>query len=78
MQKFKQEVLIQYLYGETSTQLSLAIDLALQESWELQHELNTLKRSLKQLDQLQIQSPRKNSVKAILNYAKSTDEVAQG
>ncbi len=75
MQKFKQEVLMQYLYGETSTQLTLAIEQALQEDWKLQDELNTLKRTMKQLDSLKLQAPRKKAVNAILNYAKSTDEV---
>lgn len=78
MQKFKQEVLMQYLYGETSTQLTLAIEKALVEDWELQDEINTLKRTMKQLDTLKLSSPRKSSINAIVNYAKSTIEIPQG
>ena len=78
MQKFKQEVLMQYLYGEASTQLTIAIEQALQEDWELQDELNTLRRTIKQLDTLQLSSPRKSTINSILNYAKSTVEVTHG
>jgi hypothetical protein len=75
MQKFKQEVLMQYLYKETSTEVTLAIESALLEDWELQDEINTLKRTMKQMDTLNLRSPRKSTIAAILSYAKATDEV---
>ncbi len=73
MEKFKQEVLMQYLYGEASKEVRLAIEEALHEDWELQEELKMLKRTVKQLDSLKLKSPRTSSVNAILNYAKSTE-----
>ena len=76
MEKFKQEDLIQYLYKETSTELSFAIELALQNDWELQDEVKTLVRTIKQLNVLKMRSPRQSTINAILNYAKATDEVA--
>lgn len=76
MEKFKQEDLIQYLYKETSTELSFAIELALQNDWELQDEVKTLERTIKQLNVLKMRSPRQSTINAILNYAKATDEVA--
>lgn len=75
MEKFKQEVLMQYLYGEASKQVSNAIEEALQADWELQEELKLLKRTVKQLSNLQLKSPRVSSVNAILNYAKSTEVI---
>ncbi len=75
MQTFKQEVLIQYLYKETSPEVTLAIETALQEDWQLQDELKMLERTTKQLDKLALRSPRQSSINAILNYAKATDEV---
>jgi hypothetical protein len=77
MQKFKQEVLMQYLYKETSTELSLAIESALQEDWELHDEMKTLERTIKQLDEFKLRSPRQSTINAILSYAKATEAVAQ-
>ena len=76
MEKFKQEDLIQYLYKETSTELSFVIELALQNDWELQDEVKTLERTIKQLNVLKMRSPRQSTINAIFNYAKATDEVA--
>jgi hypothetical protein len=76
MQKFKQELLMQYLYGEAPKNVTIAIEDALQLDWELQEELTTLKRTIKQLDGLKMKSPRTSSIKAILNYAKTSEVVA--
>ena len=73
MEKFKQEVLMQYLYGETSKEVRFAIEETLHNDWELQEEVKMLKRTVKQLDSLKLKSPRTSSVNAILNYAKSTE-----
>ncbi len=73
MQKFKQEVLMQYLYGEASKEVVIAIEEALQIDWELQDELKMLKRTIQQLSSLNLKSPRTSSVNAILNYAKTTE-----
>lgn len=75
MEKFKQEVLMQFLYGETSKEVSIAIEEALLLDWELQEEIKMLKRTVKQISSLNLKSPRTSSVNAILNYAKSTDVV---
>lgn len=77
MQKFKQEVLVQYLYNKTSQDVTIAIEEALQENWELQDELNVLQRTMKQLDTLHLKSPRKSSINAILDYAKSKETITQ-
>lgn len=77
MQKFKQEVLMQYLYGEASKEVVIAIEEALQMDWELQDELTMLKRTIQQLSSLKLKSPRTSSVNAILNYAKSTVPATQ-
>jgi hypothetical protein len=75
MQQFTQEALMQYLYKETSQELTLAIEKALEEDWELREELKLLNRTIRQLDTLNLRSPRKESVNAILNYANTTNEV---
>lgn len=74
MQKFSQEQLMQYLYGEASPILKLAIDTAIKEDIDLQKEIKTLQRTIKQLDKLEKQSPSQKSIDAILNYAKQTQK----
>ncbi len=60
-----------YLYGEASPILKLAIDNAMKDDASLQKEINMLKRTKKQLDQLKNKdvSPSKKSIDAILKYA---------
>ena len=71
MPKITKEDLILYLYKETSTDQSKAIEKALETDWELKDQLEILKDSMQSLDKM-ISSPRSQSVEAILNYAKST------
>jgi hypothetical protein len=74
MQKFSQEQLMQYLYGEASPILQLAIDNAIKEDADLQKEIETLQRTIKQLDKLEQQSPSQKSIDAILNYARQSQK----
>ena len=70
MKKFKEEDLILYLYKDCTPKLREAIEQAAEEDMELQDRLKVLKRTLKQLDKLKLSAPSKQSVKAILKYAK--------
>lgn len=72
MQKFSQDQLMQYLYKEASPILKVAIDNAMKEDLDLQRELKTLQRTIKQLDKLEQQSPSQKSIDAIIKYAKQT------
>ncbi|MFY7898576.1 MAG: hypothetical protein ACOVNY_00240 [Chitinophagaceae bacterium] len=74
MEKFSQEQLMQYLYGEASPILKVAIDTAMKEDIDLQKEIKTLKRTIKQLDKLEKQSPSQKSIDFILNYAKESSK----
>ncbi len=74
MQKFSQDQLMQYLYGEASPILKLAIDNSMKEDVDVQRELKTLQRTIKQLDKLEKQSPSQKSIDAILKYAKETQK----
>jgi hypothetical protein len=74
MQKFSQEQLMQYLYGEALPILHLAIDTAMKDDVDLQKEIKTLQRTIKQLDKLEKQSPSQKSIDVILNYAKQTQK----
>jgi hypothetical protein len=76
MPNFTTEDLIQYMYKETSIEQSLAIEKALQSDWALREKFDALKESMQGLDKM-VKSPRQQSIDAILNYARSTAEVAQ-
>ena len=77
MQKFSQDQLMQYLYKEASPILRLAIDNAMKEDLELQRDLKTLQRTIKQLDKLEKQTPSQKSIDAILKYARDTKHKAK-
>ena len=72
MQKFTQEQLMLYLYGEASPILTLAIDKALKDDAELANEIKVLKRMKKQMEDLKKQNntPSDTTIDAILKYAK--------
>ena len=76
MVNYTTEDLIQYLYNDTSLEQTKAIERAINTDWDLREKYNTLKESMQQLDSL-VQSPRPQSIMAILNYAKSSAEVEQ-
>ncbi len=74
MRKFSQQQLMQFLYDEASPILKMAINKALLNDKELLKEINSLKRTKKQLDQLKEKplSPSKKTIDTILEYAKQT------
>lgn len=74
MQKFTHEQLIQYVYGEASPILKLAIEKALESNADIQKEIKKIKKSKKELDNLKHKSysPSKKTIDAVLAYAKST------
>jgi len=77
MTNYTSEDLIQYLYQETSEEETKAIEKALQTDWNLKEEFEALEATKQGLDKL-IESPRPQSITAILNYAKTTAaEIAQ-
>lgn len=70
MKTFKEADLILYLYEECSPAMKARIELALEEDIMLQDRLKILKRTLRQLDKLKLQSPAKHTLKTVLDYAK--------
>ncbi len=69
MKKFKEEELIMYLYNDCTPALTAAINQAIKEDETLNNQVEILKRSIEQLDKLQLSSPSKKSIKAIMDYA---------
>jgi len=76
MTNFTPEDLLLYLYKETSSQQTRAIELALQQDWALREKLTVLITSMERLDKV-TEAPRTEVVLNVLNYAreKSTEEV---
>jgi hypothetical protein len=75
MTYFTSEDLIQYLYHETSEGETKAIEKALETDWALKEQFEALKETKQGLDKL-VTSPRRQTIAAILNYAKKTTEIA--
>lgn len=69
MYNFTQEDLLQYLYKETSTEKTAAINIALNSNWNLREQMETLSSSLQKLNSIKLTSPRKQTIDSILNYA---------
>jgi hypothetical protein len=76
MNNFTPEDLLLYLYNETPTQKTNAIEEALKKDWALREKLAVLKSSMQRLDKI-VESPRTEVVLKVLNYAreKSVAEV---
>jgi len=76
MINYTNENLIQYLYHETSEEETKAIEKAIQTDWTLKEQFEALKNAKQGLDKL-VTSPRPQSITAILNYARTSEEMAQ-
>lgn len=76
MQKFTHEQLIQYVYGEASPILKLAIDKGLTTNTELKKEITKLKKTKKEMDILKTKkvTPKQVTVNAIMEYAKRSSK----
>lgn len=76
MPKFTPEVLLMYLYKETTPKQTAAIEKALKNDWTLREKLAVLKTSMERLDKIK-QTPRTEVVLNVLNYARehSAEEI---
>ncbi|WP_207491918.1 hypothetical protein [Aridibaculum aurantiacum] len=74
MPNFTTEDLLQYLYRETSQNQKADIEKQMQTDWALKEKYDVLTNYLKKLDSA-VESPRTQSVMAILDYARASAEV---
>ena len=72
MTHFSPEDLLQFLYNETSSEMTAAIEAALQQDWTLREKLAVLKAAQDRLNTL-VESPRTEAVLNILRYAAQTE-----
>ena len=73
MSLFTPEDLLQYLYKESSHELSTAIEAALKQDYFLQEKLYDLQSSVNQINSTKtLVSPRFEVVNRVLQYARNT------
>jgi hypothetical protein len=78
MHNFTTEDLIQFLYKETSPEITAAIKTALISDWSLQEQYDILSAGQLELNSVKLLSPRKQTIENILNYAeKSVEELSE-
>jgi hypothetical protein len=75
MYKYTPEDLIQFLYKETSAEMTTAIEEAVQKDWTLREKLAVLKASHERLNTL-MEAPRTEVVLNILKYASPAETVS--
>lgn len=75
MTKYSIEELILFIYGETTEAQTQDISKEIQSDWILREKYQALKETMKGLNSV-VRSPRQQTINAILEYAKSTTEVA--
>ena len=69
MTKITPEDLVRYLYNETSGRKAETIRVALQTDWDLRESYEKLVISEQNLDNIELSSPRPETVNKILEYA---------
>ena len=74
MHNYSPEDLLLYLYKETSTEATAAIEKALQEDWTLREKLAVLKTSMERLNSITV-SPRTEIVLNILRHARTQGKI---
>lgn len=74
MYNYTPEDLLQYLYNETDSVTTAAIEEALKSNWTLREKLSVLKASQQRLNTL-LETPRTEAVLNILKYATTTQRV---
>jgi hypothetical protein len=71
MTLFTPEDLLRYLYKESSTELTVAIEAALKEDWMLREKLEVLRSSADVLNTVTV-APRMEVIMRVMNYARET------
>jgi len=74
MHNFTPEDLLLYLYKETSSEATAAIEQALKEDWTLREKLTVLKTSMERLNSIVI-SPRTEVILNVLRNARQDEKI---
>ena len=74
MHNYSPEELLLYLYKETTTEQTMAIENELEKNWALREKLAVMRTAMERLNNL-IVSPRTEVILNILNHARSQEKV---
>ncbi len=75
MNNFTTEDLLLYLYNEQTDSKSDAINQELQNNWALKEKIQVLIEAKQCVEKTKLQSPRRQTIDAILKYAEHVNEV---
>ena len=70
------EHLVLYMYNESNPSNRARIEKELEDNWTLREKLNVLKEAFDRLNKIKLESPRQQSVDAILKYACCSSKVS--
>ncbi len=74
MHNYSPEDLILYLYKETTTEATIAIEKALEEDWTLREKLAVIKTSMERLNSITV-TPRTEIVLNILRHGREQEVI---
>lgn len=74
MYNFTPEEILLYLYKESSTELTTAIEEELKKNWALREKLAVMKTAMERLNNITV-SPRMEVVLNVLRYASESEKV---
>ena len=63
------EELVQYMYKETDSKRSAAVEKEMEQDWALREKYAVMQESVKRLNAMPLKSPRKQTIDDILHYA---------
>ena len=69
------EELVLYMYNETNHNRKMEIEKELEESWFLREKYRVIKESAERLSGLKLQSPRKETIDTIMQYATNKSKI---
>jgi len=70
------EELVLYMYNETNHNRKKEIEKELEESWFLREKYKVIKESAERLSGMKLQSPRKETIDTIMQYATNKSKIS--
>jgi hypothetical protein len=69
------EELVLYMYNETNHNRKREIEKQLEENWFLREKYKVIKESAERLSGMKLQSPRKQTIDTIMQYATNKSKI---
>jgi hypothetical protein len=77
MYNYTPEEILLYLYKESSTELTIAIEEELKRNWALREKLTVMRTAMERLNNITV-SPRTEVILDILRYAGKSEKLIAG